>query len=474
MEINLLKNFIICNLFNKSNKLNSSKLNKNWFINNNYIEYYNEIINITLFLNHDCKLSERIYCIFNNINNKKSCKTCKNDVKFLGLRYGYRKCCNDCVQKNIREKAIKTCLYKYGVNNPWKSQEIKNKIKQHNIKKYGVEYYFQSNDYKEKNKKTLIKKYGVSNINQVKEIRDKIKKTSLLKYGVDNPSKKLDLYYSKETIDKLNDIEFLKKLHYIEKKSIKEIAKEIGIAPSTMRLYFKKYNININNHYNSSIFEKEIIEFINIDNIILNNNSIIPPYELDIYLPDYKLAIEFDGIYWHKNKNKNYHLNKTNMCNQKGVELFHIFENEWIEKKDIWKSLINLKLKRNKIIYYNECILNNINEDTARDFINKNNILNYINSSINYGLLYNNELVCIMSMFDNKIVRLCYKNYYFIKEGYNHIFNNCFDKNISILLDKRFCINDIINELNLKEIEIIEPKFNKLWDCGIGIFKRFY
>ena len=233
-----------------------------------------------------------------------------------------------------------------------------------------------------------------------------------------------------------------------------------------MRLYFKKYNININNHYNSSIFEKEIIEFINIDNIILNNNSIIPPYELDIYLPDYKLAIEFDGIYWHKNKNKNYHLNKTNMCNQKGVELFHIFENEWIEKKDIWKSLINLKLKRNKIIYYNECILNNINEDTARDFINKNNILNYINSSINYGLLYNNELVCIMSMFDNKIVRLCYKNYYFIKEGYNHIFNNCFDKNISILLDKRFCINDIINELNLKEIEIIEPKFNKI-DCFI-------
>lgn len=42
--------------------------------------------------------------------------------------------------------------------------------------------------------------------------------------------------------------------------------------------------------------------------------KVIPPYELDIYIPNKKLAIEYDGLYWHSEangKNKQYHLSKT-------------------------------------------------------------------------------------------------------------------------------------------------------------------
>jgi hypothetical protein len=53
--------------------------------------------------------------------------------------------------------------------------------------------------------------------------------------------------------------------------------------------------------------------------------------ELDIYLPEKNLAIEFDGLFWHNsnNKFKNYHLKKTLLCEKQGIQLIHIFEYEW-------------------------------------------------------------------------------------------------------------------------------------------------
>jgi len=67
------------------------------------------------------------------------------------------------------------------------------------------------------------------------------------------------------------------------------------------------------------------------DKTILNNKN----KEVGIYLPEYKIGIEFNGLYWHSElyKEKNYHLNKTEECEKQGVELIHIFEDERIYKK---------------------------------------------------------------------------------------------------------------------------------------------
>ena len=53
-------------------------------------------------------------------------------------------------------------------------------------------------------------------------------------------------------------------------------------------------------------------------------------------MPDYKMVIEFDCLYWHSDnqKDKNYHLNKTINCEKENIQLLHIFEDEWIYKKD--------------------------------------------------------------------------------------------------------------------------------------------
>ena len=66
--------------------------------------------------------------------------------------------------------------------------------------------------------------------------------------------------------------------------------------------------------------------------------------ELDIYIPENKLALEINGNYFHSElggkKNKYYHVNKTELCESKNIQLIHIFEDEWLFKNDVIKKRI--------------------------------------------------------------------------------------------------------------------------------------
>lgn len=111
--------------------------------------------------------------------------------------------------------------------------------------------------------------------------------------------------------------------------------------------------------------------------ILLNDRTLIFPYELDIYIPEKNLAFEFDGLYWHsaEHKDKNYHLMKSAMCSEKNVQLIHIFENDWIYRNDIVKSRIENLLNINESrIFARKCQIREINGKTAYDFYEKNHI----------------------------------------------------------------------------------------------------
>lgn len=145
-----------------------------------------------------------------------------------------------------------------------------------------------------------------------------------------------------------------------------------------------------------------------INNFILNlglktitsSMSIIKPNQLDIYIPSEKIAIEYNGLYWHSEEfiNKNYHLNKTVLCENKNIQLIHIFEDEWLFKKSIVKSrLINLFGLTSNKIYGRKCLIKEISSNYSKAFLDENHIQGNINSSINIGLFYNNELVSLMT-----------------------------------------------------------------------------
>lgn len=68
------------------------------------------------------------------------------------------------------------------------------------------------------------------------------------------------------------------------------------------------------------------------DRTLLSKN-----FELDIFVPEQNFAIEFNGVYWHseKFKDKNYHQKKHQMCRDKGIYLYQVWEDDWMYRKEI-------------------------------------------------------------------------------------------------------------------------------------------
>lgn len=170
--------------------------------------------------------------------------------------------------------------------------------------------------------------------------------------------------------------------------------------------------------YSVSKSENEIFQhFESIDciNVERRNRSILNGKEIDIYFPDNKLGIEYNGCLWHSEwigqKEKNYHLNKLNSCNEKGVSLIHIFEDEYVHHKDIVLSIIERILNINnnfQNINANDCVIKPISQSESDVFLEKNHIQGKTSDTINYGAFHNTELITVMSFknYGNSVYEL--------------------------------------------------------------------
>lgn len=131
-----------------------------------------------------------------------------------------------------------------------------------------------------------------------------------------------------------------------------------------------------------------------------SNKSILKKRELDIYIPSLKLAIEFNGLYWHSDKfvEDDYHLQKLKLCEEKGIKLIQIFEDEWRDKKEIVKSrLLNLiKANPNKI-YARKCQIKEVTSKESSKFLEENHIQGKLGAQVRLGLYYGDELVSLMT-----------------------------------------------------------------------------
>jgi len=147
--------------------------------------------------------------------------------------------------------------------------------------------------------------------------------------------------------------------------------------------------------------DRELAEFIKqTEKIRYSTRNVISPLELDVYIPSKKVAFEYDGLYYHtENKvGKKYHLNKTNLCRDKGIRLIHIFEDEWRNKKDIVKSRIDSILGRTATkIYARKTEIKEVTFNDTKNFLNDNHVQGHCVSKIRYGLFYKKELVSIIT-----------------------------------------------------------------------------
>lgn len=230
---------------------------------------------------------------------------------------------------------------------------------------------------------------------------------------------------------------------------------------------------------NSSYKEKELFSFIKgmCNDAINNDRKTLDGYELDVLVPSKQIAFEFDGIFWHNENNKtnDYHLNKTIICNNKGVRLIHIFEDEWINKKNIWKSMIAniLGFTKNKI-YGRACTIDTVDSNTAVKFLNDNHIQGWCPSNIKLGLYYKGELVSLMTFgksrhfigsgkYEWELLRFCNKLDTTVIGGASKLFSyfirNYKPTSIVSYSDRRWSEGDMYNKLGFTFSHYSKPNY---------------
>jgi len=378
---------------------------------------------------------------------------CGNDCNFKNLRYGYFEYCSSkCSSnnKNTIEMRNQTKLERYGDANyvniekgkqTWGNkskvdlEDIKEKRKKTNIERYGdanftnrelsnqtkLERYGDINyTNRELNKDTVNERYGCDNVFQNDNIKQKIKETNNERYGVDhfmksdiakdiieqNKQKSMELHF-KQSEEQF--VEYFDILDYKDYNNITIKCKYCGYI-STRQYQFLHWRLdrNINpcsnccDLSNKSNDEVKILEFIKENysgEILENSRQIISPYELDIYLPELKLAFEFNGLYWHSEKylDKNYHLNKTNKCEGQGIHLIHIYEDDWMFKQDIVKSRILNLIGKSKVIYGRKTKIKEVSSKESKQFLKENHLMGSCTDGIRLGLYYEDELVSLMT-----------------------------------------------------------------------------
>jgi very-short-patch-repair endonuclease len=216
--------------------------------------------------------------------------------------------------------------------------------------------------------------------------------------------------------------------------------------------------------------EKELLSFIKSQykgRIISNDIELLEGKEIDIYLPDLNLAIEFNGTYYHSDlfkKDKQYHLKKTKECNALGVKLIHIWDSDWVFKKDIIKSILKNQLKlTTDRIYARKCIIKPISNVESVKFLKENHLQGNAVCKYSLGLFYKEQLVSVMTF--SKLRKNLKQNNI---EGHFELLRFCNKLNINIIGGASKLFKYFIKEHN--PIKIVSYA-NRDWSDG-GLYKK--
>jgi Zn finger protein HypA/HybF involved in hydrogenase expression len=227
----------------------------------------------------------------------------------------------------------------------------------------------------------------------------------------------------------------------------------------------------------ASKFQLDVASYISslgISNVIFNDRRTISPKEIDILLPDYNLAIECHGLYWHSfdaletMDQKRKHLVKCDECLRHKIRLIQIYENEWLDKQDIVKSIIAHAVGKSIRIYARKCEIVDVSKYDHNRFMDENHIQGIRGATIIYGLVYNGDLVFVLSFakhhrYDYEIMRSANKTGHVVVGGLNRLFLNfvrSYDPNsVMTYVCRRFFIGQSYKAIGFKNICVTTPNY---------------
>ena len=410
---------------------------------------------------------------------------------------------------NNRTKAKETCLKNYNVDNPMKSEIIKENYEQKCFERYGVKHHWAAKSVIKIREQNYIKKYGVKHNSEIKEVvekrkqtkkekysdenynnRTKAKETCLKNYSVEYPLQNENILiqckqtkkerYGDENYNNFEKHKQTKKEKYGDENYNNKIkAKETFISnyvipfikfkQKSSQFEFIDFNImenilkfkcnlcdkeqeiicdefikqRLRLKYNvcqqcfpkftfESSGELELKKFIESLGFQTEKYKELKRKHIDVYVPQLKLGFEYNGVYWHstnkyKNFHKNYHINKTNEAKEHGIHLIHIYEDDWLHKQHIIKSMIRNRLgvTQNKI-YARKTIIKEVEQQEAGFFLASNHLQGYVGAKHRYGLYLNDELVSLMTISSKgEIKRFCSELDTNVVGGFEKLFKYC-------------------------------------------------
>jgi ribosomal protein S16 len=406
--------------------------------------------------------------------------------------------------KRVRKKAEKTMMDRWGVKYAMLSDNIKKKTKEYFIEKLGVDNPSKLKRVREKAEKTMMDKWGVKHALQKKEFLEKLQNTNLLKYGVKNFSSS-DIYRKKLslTIFKKNEVLINSEKYTLLNSDNLEFLIRCKSCSQDFKIQRQLWRNRIKNSEDiclvcnpiingTSKEEKNILNYIKeiYDGEIIENFR-MEGKEIDIYLPNLKVGFEYNGLYWHSeiNKNRSYHRDKLTFFNSFGIDIIQIWEDDWLYRGDIIKSMILNKLNKSSRLFARNCSVSILsNNILLKEFIEENHIQGFVGSKVKLGLFHKDELVSVMtfgnlrkslgsSSKDKKweLLRFCNKKGISVVGGASKLFkffidNYQVDEVISYSLNS-YSNGNLYKKLNF--IYLNDTEINYFW-CKNGIrYHRF-
>lgn len=375
--------------------------------------------------------SQLVYMIVHDMHSVPICLNddCNKECQYQRWSLGFKKyCCNKCSTSDPKRinKITQTKAERYGKEY---TEAILSKTKQTNRDRYGCEFPLQNEVIRTKANCNQGELFGF----QREVIRKKAQQQLLTRYGKKSGNAKSN---NENAITQMKNVEFFK-LEYIDnKKSFNTLSKELNISRGVIINHFDHSGLARQHNYISNPQQQLIKLFNDVQQpYTLNDRTILHPKELDFYLPDFKLAIEMNGLWWHSDNYgwpKNGHLYKTMECNKQEIHLLHFWEFEINNKWSIVKSIINNHIGKNTTIYARKCIVKQLDSNICRDFICNNHIQGNVGSSIKLGLYYGELLVAVMTFgkprynkrFEYELIRFCTLIGYNVVGGASKLFSH--------------------------------------------------
>ena len=405
---------------------------------------------------------------------------------------GYDISSRDSKKINV-EKTTNSLIEKYGVKHALQIPKSKEKLKKTNQERFGSDYFMGTKLFKEKSKETNLDRYGFEWSTQNPEVKQRHIQANLDKYGVidakqANSSDKLKVYLN----DKEKSIELLQSADFTYVSILDEFPDD---APSKVYSWLTRFDLySYLKKTSKSDPELKLYEEIKKFGFTQRGNrSLLDNHkEIDIYNPDLKIGIEFNGIYYHSDailKDKNYHLNKSKKAEELGIRLIHIYENEWYDLHMREKILSLIKIASGNVdkkIYARNCEIQEISNKEAKSFNEANHLQGHRNAQVTYGLFYKGKLVQLMSFSKTKwnrnlkgdndweIIRGCPGSNNIVVGGVSKLFKHFIREYDP---DSVFSYCDF-NKFDGKGYEAIGMKFigytgpNKWWVVGYKLVNR--